>query len=144
MIIQPTTFSYILYHSRIGKRSSALWPRYSRWELLPAFIYITYIVRTALDCSSNLIDQCTQLLRHNLTRLFWFAIISTMDDRQIHLPNGNVSTGRATLLRRKFVLCFDGTGNKFSGTAADSNSMCILPTVAHHCSRVGGRFRGPQ
>lgn len=27
--------------------------------------------------------------------------------------------------RRKFVLCFDGTGNKFSGTDADSNILKI-------------------
>lgn len=26
--------------------------------------------------------------------------------------------------RRKFILCFDGTGNKFQGTAGDSNSEC--------------------
>jgi uncharacterized protein (DUF2235 family) len=27
--------------------------------------------------------------------------------------------------RKKFVLCFDGTGNKFSGTDADSNILKI-------------------
>lgn len=27
--------------------------------------------------------------------------------------------------RRKFILCFDGTGNKFSGTDADSNILKI-------------------
>ena len=27
--------------------------------------------------------------------------------------------------RKKFVLCFDGTGNKFSGTEADSNILKI-------------------
>lgn len=28
-------------------------------------------------------------------------------------------------IRRKFVLCFDGTGNKFHGTDADSNILKI-------------------
>ena len=28
-------------------------------------------------------------------------------------------------VRRKFVLCFDGTGNKFSGTESDSNILKI-------------------
>jgi uncharacterized protein (DUF2235 family) len=27
--------------------------------------------------------------------------------------------------KRKFILCFDGTGNKFSGTDADSNILKI-------------------
>lgn len=27
--------------------------------------------------------------------------------------------------RKLFVLCFDGTGNKFNGTDADSNSMAL-------------------
>jgi uncharacterized protein (DUF2235 family) len=27
--------------------------------------------------------------------------------------------------RKKFVLCFDGTGNKFSGTESDSNILKI-------------------
>lgn len=35
-----------------------------------------------------------------------------------------VSGGR-THERKKFVLCFDGTGNKFSGTDADSNILKI-------------------
>ena len=30
-----------------------------------------------------------------------------------------------THMRKKFVLCFDGTGNKFSGTDADSNILKI-------------------
>ena len=30
-----------------------------------------------------------------------------------------------THIRKKFVLCFDGTGNKFSGTDADSNILKI-------------------
>lgn len=32
---------------------------------------------------------------------------------------------RPTRPRNKFVLCFDGTGNKFSGTDADSNILKI-------------------
>jgi hypothetical protein len=28
------------------------------------------------------------------------------------------------LQRRKFILCFDGTGNKFQGNEGDSNSRC--------------------
>jgi hypothetical protein len=28
------------------------------------------------------------------------------------------------LQRRKFILCFDGTGNKFQGNEGDSNSGC--------------------
>jgi uncharacterized protein (DUF2235 family) len=34
------------------------------------------------------------------------------------------TTARAHI-RKKFVLCFDGTGNKFSGTDADSNILKI-------------------
>jgi uncharacterized protein (DUF2235 family) len=30
-----------------------------------------------------------------------------------------------THVRKKFVLCFDGTGNKFSGTDSDSNILKI-------------------
>jgi uncharacterized protein (DUF2235 family) len=37
---------------------------------------------------------------------------------------GAVSRGRAHV-PKKFVLCFDGTGNKFSGTDADSNILKI-------------------
>jgi uncharacterized protein (DUF2235 family) len=34
-----------------------------------------------------------------------------------------------THARKKFVLCFDGTGNKFSGTDADSNILKVrFPT----------------
>jgi len=32
---------------------------------------------------------------------------------------------KATHMRKKFVLCFDGTGNKFSGTDSDSNILKI-------------------
>jgi hypothetical protein len=32
---------------------------------------------------------------------------------------------RSTHARKKFVLCFDGTGNKFSGTDSDSNILKI-------------------
>lgn len=33
--------------------------------------------------------------------------------------------GPPPTLRKTFVLCFDGTGNKFSGTDADSNILKI-------------------
>ena len=32
------------------------------------------------------------------------------------------------LQRRKFILCFDGTGNKFQGNEGDSNSTCNDPS----------------
>jgi uncharacterized protein (DUF2235 family) len=32
---------------------------------------------------------------------------------------------RPTHVLKKFVLCFDGTGNKFSGTDSDSNILKI-------------------
>lgn len=38
---------------------------------------------------------------------------------------GGVPTQSRSHLRKKFVLCFDGTGNKFSGTDADSNILKI-------------------
>ncbi|MCJ1474427.1 hypothetical protein MMC13_003085, partial [Lambiella insularis] len=31
-----------------------------------------------------------------------------------------------TQKRKTFVLCFDGTGNKFTGTASDSNILKIF------------------
>ena len=31
-----------------------------------------------------------------------------------------------TQAKKTFVLCFDGTGNKFSGTASDSNILKIF------------------
>jgi uncharacterized protein (DUF2235 family) len=34
-------------------------------------------------------------------------------------------TQRVAHIRKQFVLCFDGTGNKFSGTDADSNILKI-------------------
>ncbi|KAF2845078.1 hypothetical protein T440DRAFT_502714 [Plenodomus tracheiphilus IPT5] len=37
---------------------------------------------------------------------------------------GPIATGR-THVPKKFVLCFDGTGNKFSGTDADSNILKV-------------------
>jgi uncharacterized protein (DUF2235 family) len=37
---------------------------------------------------------------------------------------GAVTRGPAHA-RKKFVLCFDGTGNKFSGTESDSNILKI-------------------
>jgi uncharacterized protein (DUF2235 family) len=43
--------------------------------------------------------------------------------------HGNMEHGaaapRPTHVRKKFVLCFDGTGNKFSGTDSDSNILKI-------------------
>jgi hypothetical protein len=46
----------------------------------------------------------------------------------VHLDNmdyGAVARRRTTHVRKKFVLCFDGTGNKFSGTDSDSNILKI-------------------
>jgi uncharacterized protein (DUF2235 family) len=41
-------------------------------------------------------------------------------------PGSNSYTGQPrTTPRKKFVLCFDGTGNKFSGTDSDSNILKI-------------------
>ena len=46
--------------------------------------------------------------------------------------------------RKKFVLCFDGTGNKFSGTDADSNILKIYRMLDRsdpnelHYYQVGG------
>jgi uncharacterized protein (DUF2235 family) len=44
-------------------------------------------------------------------------------------PADDMEFGTLTLApnhaRKKFVLCFDGTGNKFSGTEADSNILKI-------------------
>ena len=40
-----------------------------------------------------------------------------MDYGAVSRPQGHV--------KKKFVLCFDGTGNKFSGTDADSNILKI-------------------
>jgi uncharacterized protein (DUF2235 family) len=46
-----------------------------------------------------------------------------------HIPNSAMEYGAAPQRRKherkKFVLCFDGTGNKFSGTDADSNILKI-------------------
>jgi len=41
---------------------------------------------------------------------------------QLALPADGVAQSH---LKRKFILCFDGTGNKFSGTDADSNILKI-------------------
>jgi uncharacterized protein (DUF2235 family) len=62
-----------------------------------------------------------------------------MAKRQFENPLGNRSTsmqpdtmehipqvdGQPRHQRKKFVLCFDGTGNKFSGTDSDSNILKI-------------------
>ncbi|KAH9860806.1 hypothetical protein J1614_012139 [Plenodomus biglobosus] len=57
--------------------------------------------------------------------------ISSPQTRSSSPRNGNMdgyegptTTGR-THIPKKFVLCFDGTGNKFSGTDADSNILKI-------------------
>lgn len=42
--------------------------------------------------------------------------------RQPHVPAGAELPSKR---RRKFILCFDGTGNKFSGTDADSNILKV-------------------
>ncbi|KAH7069438.1 hypothetical protein FB567DRAFT_224212 [Paraphoma chrysanthemicola] len=42
-----------------------------------------------------------------------------------NMDYGAVARRRTTHVRKKFVLCFDGTGNKFSGTDADSNILKI-------------------
>jgi uncharacterized protein (DUF2235 family) len=40
-------------------------------------------------------------------------------------PLGTTTTAGMPAHKRKFILCFDGTGNKFSGTDADSNILKI-------------------
>jgi uncharacterized protein (DUF2235 family) len=47
----------------------------------------------------------------------------------VPVPDGVADDGnfaRRPSHRRKFVLCFDGTGNKFSGTDSDSNILKIF------------------
>lgn len=49
------------------------------------------------------------------------------------VPSVSGHDGKTPRMRRKFILCFDGTGNKFQGTAGDSNSelsltLWIFPT----------------
>ncbi|KAL5405402.1 hypothetical protein PMIN06_012130 [Paraphaeosphaeria minitans] len=46
-----------------------------------------------------------------------------LDDYRITIPI--TAAMQSSRHRRKFVLCFDGTGNKFSGTDADSNILKI-------------------
>ena len=43
-------------------------------------------------------------------------------DTMAAAPTGLGDEAQTPRLRRKFILCFDGTGNKFQGTAGDSNS----------------------
>jgi uncharacterized protein (DUF2235 family) len=59
------------------------------------------------------------------------AISPEIQDRWdgIPIPDGVADDGnppRPPSRRRKFVLCFDGTGNKFSGTDSDSNILKIF------------------
>jgi uncharacterized protein (DUF2235 family) len=42
-----------------------------------------------------------------------------------HNPQRNPIDGQPQRQRKKFVLCFDGTGNKFSGSDSDSNILKI-------------------
>ena len=46
-------------------------------------------------------------------------MMAELQDQPPNSTNPEIQTPR---LRRKFVLCFDGTGNKFQGTPGDSNS----------------------
>lgn len=41
------------------------------------------------------------------------------------IPTQSEIGNRSRKSRRKFILCFDGTGNKFSGTDSDSNILKI-------------------
>lgn len=52
---------------------------------------------------------------------------STAQDNQPEIipPTSETGGNRSRKSRRKFVLCFDGTGNKFSGTDSDSNILKI-------------------
>ena len=46
---------------------------------------------------------------------------------QTYIPNGDASTpGAARSEQRRLVLCFDGTGNTFSGSNADTNVVKLL------------------
>ena len=46
---------------------------------------------------------------------------------QTYIPNGGASTpGAAGSEQRRLVLCFDGTGNTFSGSNADTNVVKLL------------------
>jgi uncharacterized protein (DUF2235 family) len=49
---------------------------------------------------------------------------SHMDRQQDHEQHVPYPRGQDPgFVRRKFILCFDGTGNKFSGTDSDSNIL---------------------
>jgi hypothetical protein len=52
--------------------------------------------------------------------------MATVQDHLEHLPPSLVTEPPPPTHRRKFVLCFDGTGNKFSGTESDSNILKIF------------------
>ena len=51
--------------------------------------------------------------------------ISQDADGNLAGPRSNFDAPLRTRCRKKFILCFDGTGNKFSGTDADSNILKI-------------------
>ena len=48
-----------------------------------------------------------------------------LDFRQDGMDSGAVAQSLPHRRKKKFILCFDGTGNKFSGTDADSNILKI-------------------
>jgi hypothetical protein len=52
----------------------------------------------------------------------------------------NMNEGVVERKRRKFILCFDGTGNKFQGTAGDSNSEIHLFFFKKFSSRGEARL----
>lgn len=49
----------------------------------------------------------------------------TGDRPQSTFARSNAEVLKLAKVRKTFVLCFDGTGNKFSGTDADSNILKI-------------------
>lgn len=54
-----------------------------------------------------------------------FPTSSVQDNQPEIVPIQGEIGNRARKSRRTFVLCFDGTGNKFSGTDSDSNILKI-------------------
>jgi uncharacterized protein (DUF2235 family) len=50
---------------------------------------------------------------------------SGLPDQPITIPQSKAADGTPKVARKKFILCFDGTGNKFSGTDSDSNILKI-------------------
>lgn len=56
---------------------------------------------------------------------------ASFQSHYVHSENGQGprSTYGPEPARHKFVLCFDGTGNKFQGNGSDSNSMEIIDSI---------------